>query len=489
MQVRFRLSVGLLAPLMLWGCTGSPGRPPLGDGGSEPAPQLDTGTEAAAPPDAPLDTATEAAGPPDASSGDDGAVADASDADGPSPVDGPTTVNRRSFVVTSVATAQPDAGSFPSPETHRFTMVLDADRHVAIVGASGWHRVLPFSPSPSGGSLGESFSSRSDGNRAVSITHESVTFSIDGAGTLSWTGQGTGFYTPSNTDVTSVARVSIAWSGAPDTERPVITSPAHGRQISPLESVTLFASEPLPPDTPLILSAAGGFPSIFRGPADQTIAVCCFYAGSGKMWRYDTTYTIDLQGLPTGGVVDFAGNEAAAGSQIFFTTGPAPVLALEDGFESVTGSTFAEAQVLSGASPPVISGTRSLYIPPLASGALNRPKITQLALRLPLAAGDSRVVFSFRRLGQSAGGPDYFVMASEGGQIVSRSLPSNQGENTPATIPGQGEVLLGPLMTADFELPPDASGEITLMRTVGPGPTNFPAPPVAGFIIDDLRAE
>ena len=55
---------------------------------------------------------------------------------------------------------------------------------------------------------------------------------------------------------------------------------------------------------------------------------------------------------------------------------------------------------------------------------------------------------------------------------------------------GQTEVQLGPLMTAEIPLPPDAATEIVIARIVrGITCSGLPVPPVAGLIIDDLRAE
>jgi hypothetical protein len=86
-------------------------------------------------------------------------------------------------------------------------------------------------------------------------------------------------------------------------------------------------------------------------------------------------------------------------------------------------------------------------------------------------------------------GGDYFKMASEGGQIVLPTLSSATQSTTTATIPGQGSVMLGPITAGEFALPPDAAGEITLIRIAQTGGSNMPSPPITGLIIDDLRAE
>src|SRR5688500_8202951 len=133
MRARFCSTAALLAPLVLWGCTGSPGLPQLADGGGDGAPPLDVGSEVVARSDASVTDASAADGDASSPGGDasdgsvvDAVIADATDASGE--VDGPASVNQRSFVVTSVATPQADAGAFPSPVTHRFTVVLDWNR-------------------------------------------------------------------------------------------------------------------------------------------------------------------------------------------------------------------------------------------------------------------------------------------------------------------------------------------------------------------------
>jgi hypothetical protein len=56
---------------------------------------------------------------------------------------------------------------------------------------------------------------------------------------------------------------------------------------------------------------------------------------------------------------------------------------------------------------------------------------------------------------------------------------------------GQETVMLGPMMTAEIALPPGAAsaGELTIIRKVLGCCYGLPAPPVAGLILDDLRAE
>jgi hypothetical protein len=257
--------------------------------------------------------------------------------------------------------------------------------------------------------------------------------------------------------------------------------------IDAFDGVTFTASKPLPPDTRLVLADLHGDQVSFAPRPDETTAAFIFDL-AGKMWRYGEQYTVTADSL-----VDFAGNSGGT-SLASFTTGPPPPLVDEDGFESAMGATLAGAQVLSGADAPVISGARSLFIPPLPQ--LLSPghgTMTQLALRLTLTPGDTVVRFSYRTVnpGTFGGALDpYYLMGSVGGQIVVPALAGDSAPTTTGMIPGQGQVSLGPIMTAEWPLPADASGEIALKRVVQACcSSGMPAPPVAGLIIDDLRAE
>ena len=142
--------------------------------------------------------------------------------------------------------------------------------------------------------------------------------------------------------------------------------------------------------------------------------------------------------------------------------------------------------------PPTITGARSLYIPPIGSvfPPSGSAKLTQLALRLALAPGDTVIRFSYRTVNPSAFDGARFWMGSEGGQIVVSTLSSATQSTTTATIPGQGSVSLGPITAGEFALPPDAAGELTLLRIAQTaGSSSMPSPPITGLIIDDLRAE
>ena len=79
---------------------------------------------------------------------------------------------RRSFVVTSTLVAQSDPsnmGNVPLPATHTFTMVLDWDRRIAILGSATGQGVGVFEPSATGGTGSQTASFPSIGASSSAI--------------------------------------------------------------------------------------------------------------------------------------------------------------------------------------------------------------------------------------------------------------------------------------------------------------------------------
>jgi hypothetical protein len=220
----------------------------------------------------------------------------------------------------------------------------------------------------------------------------------------------------------------------------------------------------------------GSFATLFQKPA--------------QVLRYATQYSF----VAAGAVTDFAGNAAIGISSWNFTTRGLPPLAAEDGFEGVATTTFGGVPVLSGAGAPTITGATSLYIAPAASSGATQPP---LAVRLQLTTGDTVIRFNFRTvaLGVTSGAAfTYgvgFAVGSEGGTFTGPTLPGDPNTaRTAATIDGT-QVSLGPILTAAFSVPTDATTEVVLTRTHLPrsGSCGLPLPATAGIIIDDLRVE
>jgi hypothetical protein len=401
---------------------------------------------------------------------------------------------RRSFVVRSTVGHAADAGTATLfPFVHTFTMVLDWDGRTAFVGAAGnggtGGGIAPFQATPTGGAINQVLSFRLS-NGATSAIYERIDITIDAAGALSGTGRGQATYQPPTSDVGSTTPAMMFLSGVPDTLSPsFIANLVGSAPIDPFTSLTVAASEPLPPDTRLAAVGLRG-DRVALEPLDiQAPAAFSFAPSAFRIWRYSEQYTVTL-----GGVVDFAGNAAPQGTHITFTTAAPPPLVAEDGFESAAGDTLAGAQVLSGVSAATINGARSLYIPSLPEVfPPGRGDMTQLALRLALDPTDTTVRFSYRSVNAGAASigaaVPYFLFGSEGTLIGYAMLGPDNGSPTTTTIPGQGDVVLGPVMTATLALPTGATGDVTLVRKVPACCGGLPAPRVPGLILDDLRTE
>jgi hypothetical protein len=150
--------------------------------------------------------------------------------------------------------------------------------------------------------------------------------------------------------------------------------------------------------------------------------------------------------------------------------------------------------VLSGSGDPTISGARSLYIPAVPSAIPpGTGDITQLALRIALDATDTVVRFSYRSVNPTSPGlgtNPAFVFGAPDSEVKAMTLGPDSGPPVSAAL-GQETVMLGPVMTAELVLPPGtaSAGELTIIRRLAGCCSNLPSPPVAGLILDDLRAE
>jgi len=148
-------------------------------------------------------------------------------------------------------------------------------------------------------------------------------------------------------------------------------------------------------------------------------------------------------------LADFAGHAGTGLEQLYFMTRPLPPLAAEDGFESLTDATFAGVQVLSG--PSAIAGTKSLYIPPTNTMPPTQP---ELALRLPVAAGDTVLRFAYRKVRLSSTSFSYgsaWALGSVGHTGTAPALPADDGAAVDTGMIGDWTVMLGPVTTASAD--------------------------------------
>jgi hypothetical protein len=399
------------------------------------------------------------------------------------PADAPLFPGVRSFVVLSQLQRDGGVGTFP--EAHGFTMVVNGDRRTAIVGAAGEAAVHPLEPL-AGGALRIPLPVRFTlpaSCAGSSVTYNDFRFTIDASGVLRGTGQGQVVVVSG--DVASTAPATMSLTGVADTDAPWLS--LDGDFDNPFGSFAVVSSEPLRPDAAVTLRAADGETTpLSAGGIPGTLVT--LFQKPARALRYATVY-----GFVTGPIADFAGNAAGGLTGTTFMTWPRPPLAAEDGFEGVATPTFGGVPVLSGAGAPTITGATSLYIAPVNSFDTQQPL---LALRLQVSPGDSWIRFSYRTvIAGAASGPAFsygvgFAVGSEGGTFTRPTLPPDPSTATTlATIAG-AQVSLGPVMTATFGVPTDATTEVVLQRThnrfAGCG---FPLPSIAGIILDDLRVE
>ena len=428
--------------------------------------------------------------PPPADAGREGAVSDGgalSDVGGGA-VDAAWDVGftgRRSFEVTSQVSL--DGGARAS---HTFTMTLDADQRLAIIGTPGSGGLVPIEQTAGGGlrlRLGGGFTYAFSvpvvGACGASLYYDDLSFVIDASGTLSGTGRGQrATFDPSGG--TNVPATMIL-AGVPDADPPTLSLAAGGDLADPWTPLWVVASEPLPfgQPAPVLRSTGGDFLS-FAAQSDKAPLVVLF-ARPTRLLRFGDQYRVTFDGI-----TDFAGHAPTSTASATFTTRAPPPLVAADGFESVTDETLGGARILSGAGAPTISGARSLYLPPVDSLGTGST-VTQFALRVPIAAGNTVVRFAYRTVNPGDTSNVYYVVASVGGPIGTAVLPADVGgATTPATI-DQTAVTLGPIQTATIGLPASTYVEVVLARTASqPTSCGGPAPrPVPGLILDDLRAE
>jgi hypothetical protein len=408
---------------------------------------------------------------------------DAAGSDGGMALDAPWSPpfsGRRAFIVSSQVLAGSMGGA------HTFTLVFDADRRIAIVGANRTGSSSPLQATTDGAfsfTNAVSISSSStwiEGRECPgdSIQYDALAFEVDAEGNL--TGSGRGQLNRRSTGVivdTTPARMSL--TGVPDTEGPIVGlySSALGSQFTPFK---FASSEPLPDDArPVLRSAGGSVVALKPSPGD----VFGIEFSSPVLLPYLQSYTIDIENI-----VDFAGNRPTVEGVLTVGTGPPPLLVAADGFESQQDMLVAgTAQFLSSPDVAIISGARSLYVPPENSTGII--PVAQFTLRLAMSPGDTVLRFAYRTISVGTvpvAVPEYLV-GSVGGTLVTATLPPDNEPGMPATI--GGPVTLGPLRTATINLPDDASGEVVFARLSRGAPCGRQTPGLAGLLLDDLRTE
>jgi hypothetical protein len=394
----------------------------------------------------------------------------------------PPVVGRHSYVVQSTYDTTRDGGAgggspFGGQE---FTMVLDADALVAVVGTSaGMSTAALVRTDPRTFTATSLLSLPSTGCPGSNVSYTAATFTVDDNDGLTGTAQAQTLTIM--TDIGMSSGGPVKFSGRPDNQPPSLSG--SGLTVNPLGRFTLRASEPLAASVSLALTAGNDVLPLTTLPSMGPLSVISAFDSPNVVLRYGTTYRVALDGF-----VDFAGNVGTTGTAFEITTIDAPEAAAEDGFESATGTMLGGARIISGAGWPVLAGAKSLYAP----GSSGLGGASPLAVRLPVAPGDNVIRFSYQQVSWSASGflsTQTFRLGSVGGTPAFAAIKAETAPYTPLSLPDQSTIYLGAPATAEIPLPAGAAGEVVIERVVpfftgcGP-PTPFP-----GLIVDDLRVE
>lgn len=162
-------------------------------------------------------------------------------------------------------------------------------------------------------------------------------------------------------------------------------------------------------------------------------------------------------------------------------TSLAPVVVSQDGFEG-TSDVPPAFKVVDGQELPVISGTKSLYLPP--SGWT--PSYPPAQLRLAVKPTDTVVRAKVRRVRSDT------AVVSNDGSLMARGVPVVKFTWPSPVDPTEqrGQLRLTPVTPFEVALPPGAAatGEVLLTFRDPTYYCGFPSP-YEGLLIDDLRAE
>jgi hypothetical protein len=455
----------------------------LPDGGGPPDTAADAQTDTAADsrPDVAMDTPPDSVADSRPDAGTDTGVDVAQPRDAAPDGSGPRVTGRHSYVVESTFMPTRDGGvPFPTVAGHTFTMVLDADALVAVAGSSLGHTAITLGRSGDRTFTTGAFSLGLPAGCSSTVHYTSASLTIEGNGNVVGMAQARAIYVMS--DIANIVDMTVAMSGRADNQPPSLSG--SGSTVDPLVGVTLRASEPLPSTVNLSLTAGADVVRLATTATAAPLSAISAFSVPGVL-RYGTTYQ-----LPLNGFVDFAGNRGTTGTMFEIKTIAAPDAAAEDGFESVTAAMLGGARVISGAGWPVLAGAKSLF----ASGSSTPPfgGASPLALRLPVAAGDKFIRFSYQQVSNAGNGllsAQTLRIGSAGGTPGTMTI-NPETAFTPFQLPDQTTVYLGAKSTAEIPLPAGAVDEVVIQRVL-PAYTGcgLPPPGLPGLILDDLRVE
>jgi hypothetical protein len=402
-------------------------------------------------------------------------------------------VGLRAFDVVAAISSPRDAGimgpQFPS--TNRFTLGLDAPRLRLIVGANGTGSIVPVTTTD-----GKTFRTSAPFDvstpplgtcsSATRLTYETLELTVTGTRLA---GHATGAVQISCGDCLFTQAFVGTFSGGADETPPTLVAGAREADFA------LMTSEPLPVGATARVVGSEGFgvalEPIYNGTdLPETERLVLGFSKPPVVLGVGGGYVVEL-----GGLVDFAGLRAAAGSTIRIGGFAPPPLVAADGFESATGTTVGGAALVkkAGTVPELVplAGAQSVYLGrPDALFATKLGAGPRLLVRLAVPAGATKVVYKARLVAHAS-------QAGFGGSLwlgsVGKSFASDSAFG-PVTLEGvttfsDGSMLvLSEVQTHEVTLPSDVADEVVFEIAAYETGCGL-SPPSSGLLIDDLRVE
>lgn len=415
----------------------------------------------------------------------------AADADADADADAHEMAGRRSFDVLATLRGAAGAG-LDLPATASFTLVLDADAHLAIVGAKG--RAATVAASSSDGRTFHLGAFSIGGTRAADgcsigtlIQFTSLDVTVSGA---SLSGQARGFGQISCGDCSFNVDFTAEVTGGPDVTTPFL-SLSSGSTAGPFGQPFFIANEPLPTTARAWLqTVAGEKVELVPFTTEEEPSLVVAFRQPNVL-PASAGFTLQFDGLK-----DFAGLAGAAAPALRLDGFAAPLVP-EDGFESQTGAQIGGAAVLGPSAPLMpIGGQVSVYV-----GNENAPAIPgskfgpTLNVRLAVQPGDTKVRFSYRTVSAGAGLNVATVDVGAVGSAPAAPLTIVSPPGGTSTPFLDGKVVLAVLMvsgieTQEIELPAGVTDEVVVSIQAARSVCSvFQTNDAVGIQIDDLRVE
>jgi hypothetical protein len=256
---------------------------------------------------------------------------------------------------------------------------------------------------------------------------------------------------------------------------------------SPFDAFDLVASEPLPATATARLVAEDGS-TIDLAPtvAPGAVPLVTDFKKPDVVLPTGVGLAVALDGL-----VDFAGLQGSADTPLRLALFPTPPLVAEDGFESVTGTTFGGATVISDGPLPPIAGTRSVYFggpgtPAPGGGTVG----TVLRVRLAAKPGAKELAFEYRLVGvYPGGGFSGTIHVGSVGKAPTSVLLTGAPAGAQTTWPDGRTVYVTDVESEEVPLPADVGPEVLVDIESFDSGCGRPAPPLGGMLLDGLRLQ